>query len=67
MRVEVICIGNSRGIRLPESIIEQCGLGAAVELHVEQNRIVITPHKSPRQGWAEIQKTRPVLWYVPMT
>ncbi|MEO8596555.1 MAG: AbrB/MazE/SpoVT family DNA-binding domain-containing protein [Candidatus Solibacter sp.] len=51
MRVELVRIGNSRGIRLPKPVIEQCGLGDAAELHVEQGRIVITPEHTPRQGW----------------
>ena len=53
MKVAIIQIGNSRGIRLPKSVIDQCGLGDTAELHVEQNRIVITPNKVPRQGWAD--------------
>lgn len=45
MKVAIIQIGNSRGIRLPKSVIDQCGLSDTAELHVEQNRIVITPNK----------------------
>jgi len=29
MKVELIRIGNSRGIRIPKPLIEQCGLGRA--------------------------------------
>jgi antitoxin MazE len=53
MRVELVRIGNSRGVRLPESLIEQCGFGDAVELHVEHNRLIIALERAPRQGWRE--------------
>ena len=53
MRVELVRIGNSRGIRIPKPLIEQCGFGDAVELRVEQDRLVIAPDRSPRQGWKE--------------
>jgi antitoxin MazE len=53
MRVELVCIGNSRGIRIPKPLIEQCGFGDSVELHVEQNRLVIAPECPARQGWKE--------------
>jgi len=53
MRVELVRIGNSRGIRIPKPLIEQCGFGDAVELHVEHDRLVIAPERAPRQGWRE--------------
>jgi antitoxin MazE len=53
MRVELVRIGNSRGIRIPKPLIEQCGFGDAVELLVERGRIVIAPERAPRQGWKE--------------
>ena len=53
MRIELVRIGNSRGIRIPKPLIEQCGFGDAVELHVEQDRLVIAPERAARQGWKE--------------
>lgn len=53
MKVELVRIGNSRGIRIPKPLIEQCGFGDTVEVHVEQNRLVIAPDRVPRQGWRE--------------
>jgi antitoxin MazE len=54
MKTELIRIGNSRGIRIPKPLIEQCGLGETVELRVDNNRLVISPgRRPPRQGWAE--------------
>jgi antitoxin MazE len=51
MKTELIRIGNSRGIRIPKPIIEQCRLGETVELLVQQDRIVIFSPRTPRQGW----------------
>ena len=52
MKTQVVSIGNSRGIRIPKPIIEQCGFGKTVELRVEKDRLVITPDRAPRKGWA---------------
>jgi len=52
MRAELIRIGNSRGIRIPKPLIEECGLGDSVELRVVDKRIVVSPERVPRQGWA---------------
>jgi antitoxin MazE len=53
MRIELVRIGNSRGIRIPKPLIEQCGFGDTVELRVEQDRLIIAPDRAPRQGWKE--------------
>ncbi len=53
MKAQLIRIGNSRGIRIPKPIIEQCRLGDRVELRVEDDRLVISSHRKPRQGWEE--------------
>ena len=53
MKLDLVRIGNSRGIRIPKPLIEQCGFGDTVELLVEENRLVIVPQRRPRQGWKE--------------
>jgi len=53
MRTSIIRIGNSQGIRIPKAIIEQCHLGADVELEVEDKKLIISPVAYPRQGWSE--------------
>jgi antitoxin MazE len=53
MRTELIQIGNSRGIRIPKPLIEQCRLGDKVELRVENDRLIISPERMPREGWNE--------------
>ena len=53
MKTELVQIGNSRGIRIPKPLIEQCGLGDVVELRVQNDCLVISPERRPRQGWEE--------------
>ena len=53
MKTELIRIGNSRGVRIPKPIIEQCGLGETVELRVEKDRVIISSERRPRHGWEE--------------
>ncbi len=51
MRVRVIKIGNSQGLRIPKPILEQTGIRDEVEIEVEQDRIIIRPVKNAREGW----------------
>ncbi len=55
---KLVRIGNSRGIRLPKSLIEQAGLIENVEISVRGSEIVIRPsaEKDPRAGWEEAIK-----------
>jgi antitoxin MazE len=53
MKTDLVRIGNSRGVRIPKPIIEQCGFRDTVELSIENNRLVISPHRRPREGWEE--------------
>ncbi|MDZ4741817.1 MAG: AbrB/MazE/SpoVT family DNA-binding domain-containing protein [Verrucomicrobiota bacterium] len=51
MKTALIAIGNSRGIRIPKPLIEQCGLSDDVELNVRDNAIIIQSSKAPRSDW----------------
>ena len=51
MRVRVVKIGNSQGIRIPKPILEQTGITDDVELEVEHNQIIIRPVSNPRADW----------------
>jgi antitoxin MazE len=54
-RQRIVRIGNSRGIRLPSSVLAETHLaeGDEVDLSVESGRIVLRPVRRPRAGWAE--------------
>ena len=51
MKTTLIAIGNSRGIRIPKPLIEQCGLNDEVELDVRDNSIIIHSPRTARAGW----------------
>ena len=53
MQMDIIKIGNSKGIRLPLAVLRQCGIDSKVELEIKDNCIIIKPVTTPRQGWAE--------------
>ena len=52
MKIDIIKIGNSKGIRLPKAVIEQCGFAEHVELEIRGDEVVLRPAKRiPREGW----------------
>ncbi len=51
IRSKVVKIGNSRGIRIPRTLLEQAGLTDEVEMLVEGNKLIIYSAQHPRQGW----------------
>ncbi len=53
MKVSIVSIGNSKGIRIPKSILGQCDFNDTAELEVLNNTLVIKPlKKKAREGWA---------------
>ena len=53
MKIRIIRIGNSRGIRIPESFIEEAGLESEAEIRVVQSGVLIEGSRAPRSGWRE--------------
>jgi antitoxin MazE len=51
MRTKLVPIGNSRGVRLPKAVIEQCGLSDDVELELHGDHIRLRAPSAPRAGW----------------
>jgi antitoxin MazE len=51
MKVNLIRIGNSKGVRIPSSVIKECGFGEQIEMRVEQGVIVLSPLRGVREGW----------------
>ncbi len=63
MRVKLIKIGNSLGIRLPKPVILECDFKDELDLEVYQKTVVLSQPKLSRQGWrsaaSEVLKTNP--------
>lgn len=52
MKTKFIKIGNSYRIRIPKSLLRECGIEDIVEVEVRNGQIVITPGKRNRASWA---------------
>jgi antitoxin MazE len=57
MLAHLIAIGNSRGVRLPKTILDQAGLKDDVDITVTNGAVIIRPARSARAGWAEAAKS----------
>ena len=53
MKASIVKIGNSRGIRIPKPVCEQCGFEDEVELEVHNNELVIRSSHKAREGWGD--------------
>ena len=52
MKATIVPIGNSKGIRIPKIILEQCHIEKEVDLEVENDNIIIKPFKKEtRKDW----------------
>ena len=53
VKTQLIKIGNSRGIRIPKTLIDQVKLGNEGEIVVQRGHLLIRPVSRPRSGWDE--------------
>jgi len=52
MLVNVIQIGNSKGLRIPKSVLKQCNIQDKVEMEIDDDTIVIKAlKKEVRKNW----------------
>jgi antitoxin MazE len=51
MRTTLRKVGNSQGVLIPSALLAECQLQGAVDMTVEAGKLVITPVRSPREGW----------------
>jgi antitoxin MazE len=59
MRAALRRLGNSSGVIIPKSLLDEAGVGAgdAVDMTLEDGRIILAPIRRPvRAGWAEASK-----------
>jgi len=55
MKVTIIPIGNSKGIRIPKAILEQCHMEKDVFMEIKGENIIIKPiKKQSRKGGRNI-------------
>lgn len=56
METQIINIGNSKGIRIPKSILLQYNMENKINLILEKDYIAIKPIEEPRKGWEQAFK-----------
>jgi antitoxin MazE len=55
-KARIVKIGNSRGIRIPKTLLDEASLSDEVEVHAQPGRLVIQAVRWPRSGWATAAK-----------
>lgn len=53
MKAQIIKIGNSKGIRLPKAVLEQCEFRDEVIIQVKDKKLIVSKRKTARHGWAK--------------
>ena len=49
----LIKIGNSKGVRIPASLLKEYDFGDEVILELQETGILVKPAKKPRAGWSK--------------
>ncbi len=52
MKARLIRLGNSGGVRLATSLLDDAGLTDEVEIRAQDGAVIITSIATPRAGWA---------------
>ena len=53
MEIQVVKIGNSKGIRLSKTLLERYNIRDKLEIIFEKGYLILKPVSKPRSGWEE--------------
>jgi antitoxin MazE len=53
MKASIIKIGNSKGIRIPKPVLDQCGFKNTVTLEVKEKKLLVYSDRKARDGWED--------------
>ena len=53
MKISLVRIGNSQGIRIPASIIKHCGFEQDLDLNVRNKALIVTAAEAIRKDWQQ--------------
>ena len=56
MQSTLIKIGNSKGVRIPASLLKEYDFTDEVFLELQEDGILLKPAKKPRKGWSSAFK-----------
>lgn len=51
MQIPVVRIGNSKGVRIPKTVLTQCHVEDVLFLEIQDGKMIFSPQKKPREGW----------------
>ena len=51
MRAQILRIGNSQGIRIPKTLLQDGNISGEVELELHEDGILIRSLQKPRSNW----------------
>ncbi|MEA5581733.1 AbrB/MazE/SpoVT family DNA-binding domain-containing protein [Nodularia harveyana UHCC-0300] len=51
IKTRIVKIGNSQGLRIPKTLLEQSGINSEVEIEVDGNHLIIRPVAQARANW----------------
>jgi antitoxin component of MazEF toxin-antitoxin module len=53
-KARIVRIGNSGGIRIQKTLLDEAELPEEVELHAEPGRLIVQAMRHTRAGWATV-------------
>jgi antitoxin MazE len=53
MKTRIVRVGNSRGVRIPKSLLDASGLDGEVEMTAKDGTLIIRSTRRAREGWTE--------------
>ena len=56
VEIKVVPIGNSRGVRLPKSVLAKYAIGESVVLEEREEGVLLRSRKDKRLSWEETYK-----------
>ncbi|MBD2293986.1 AbrB/MazE/SpoVT family DNA-binding domain-containing protein [Anabaena sphaerica FACHB-251] len=51
VKTQIVKIGDSQGVFIPKTLLEQSGTPSELEIEVQGNHFIIRPVKQVRKGW----------------
>ena len=51
IKTRIVKVGNSQGIRIPKTLLEQSGIKTEVIIEVQGDALIIRNAQSPRENW----------------
>ncbi|MGM3306812.1 AbrB/MazE/SpoVT family DNA-binding domain-containing protein [Anabaena sp. WFMT] len=53
VRTQIVKIGDSQGVLIPKTLLEQSSITSEVEIEVQGNNLIIRTLKQVRKGWEQ--------------